>query len=223
MSFMLRYYQNGYRLSDMANQIDVYNKNFVDNGFERLGLFELLRDEYDIESAIYLGSYVHITPAFVFQRTAFIDSDRRVQKFFGTPEVLDFVKQNKQYAGEPQILASQQNYEQPIPKQEPYDLLISQYAGFVSQAGTKFLKRGGILVANSSHGDASMAHLDDDYEFIGVANRSKGRWRIGNKSLSDYFVPKKGPHPSKTEIQASMKGVGYTKSAANYVFKKVKR
>ena len=131
-----------FRLSEGANEIDIYHKNFVDNRFERLGLFELLRDEYGIESAIYLGSYVHITPAFVFQRTAFIDNDRRVQKFFGAPEVLDFVKQNKQYTGEPQIFASQQNYEQPIPKQEPYDLLISQYAGFVSQAGKEVLEEG---------------------------------------------------------------------------------
>jgi len=205
----------------MTNQIDIYNKYFVENGFERLGLFEEIRNQYSIQSALYLGSFVHITPALVFPKTAFIDSDRRVRKFFDSPEVKEFVHKNKQYKEEPNIFASQQNYEKPIAiEQESFDLLVSQYAGFVSQAGKKLLKPGGYLVANNSHGDASMAFLDADYEFIGVANHSKGKWRISDKSLDDYFVPKKDKHPSEEEVRASMKGVGYTKVAANYVFVK---
>lgn len=206
----------------MKNEIALYNKYFVDNNFERLGLFELLRDMYSIKSAIYLGSFVHITPAFVFPKTAFIDSDRRVQKFFDSPKVLSHVIKNKQYDENPEIFSSQQNYEEPINTATKYDLLISQYAGFVSQSGKKYLKNYGLLLVNSSHGDAAMAYLDDDYEFIGALNQSNGKWSISNKNLEEYFIPKKGNHPTKKEIESSMKGVDYTKSPTNYLFKKIK-
>ncbi|MFX0037200.1 MAG: hypothetical protein ACFE9I_16330 [Candidatus Hermodarchaeota archaeon] len=40
------------------------------------------------------------------------------------------------------------------------------YAGFVSQSCKEYLKVGGILLTNNSHGNASMAYIDDDYQFI---------------------------------------------------------
>lgn len=200
----------------------VLNKYFGKTGFERLHLFEALRDRFGLKSAIYPGSFVHITPAFVFQKTAFIDNDRRVEKFFNDKEVVEMVIRRKQYSQEPDVFTSQQSYEEEVavPKGS-FDLLISQYAGFVSQAGKRYLQIGGILLANNSHGDAAMAYVDPDYELIAVTNHSNGVWRINNKDLSSYFIPKKGIHPTKTEIQASTKGVGYTKSAANYIFRKV--
>jgi len=51
---------------------------------------------------------------------------------------------------------------------DPVDLIISQYAGFVGQATKKYLKTGGILLCNDSHGDATLARFDHDFEFIGV-------------------------------------------------------
>lgn len=42
--------------------VEVYQEHFVEKGFERLDLFLLLRDRYGIRSAIYPGSFVHITP-----------------------------------------------------------------------------------------------------------------------------------------------------------------
>lgn len=50
------------------------------------------------------------------------------------------------------------------------DLIISQYAGFVGQATKVYLKKGGILLCNDSHGDATLAYCDSDYEFVGVIN-----------------------------------------------------
>lgn len=205
----------------MNKNIELYKKYFVDNSFERLSLFEQLRDIYGIESAIYLGSFVHITPAFIFPKTAFIDSDRRMAKFFEDEEVAEFIEAKSQYDQKPEIFFAQQNYENKLPlEHESYDLLISQYAGFVSRAGKKFLKAGGILVANNSHGDAAMAFLDDDFEFIGVANHTKDKWRISSDDLEEYFIPKNGEHPNAAEVRESMKGIGYLRSASNYIFRK---
>ncbi len=206
----------------MNKNLELYKKYFIDNEFERLHLFELLRDTYQIKSAIYLGSFVHITPAFFYPKTAFIDSDRRVKQFFEDKEVRQMVIKNKQYREDPEIFVAQQNYEKPLPIEvESFDLLISQYAGFVSQAGKNLLKNNGILLANNSHGDAAMAHVDPEYELIAVVNHTKDTWRISTSDLDSYFTPKKGLHPTKSEIQASMKGIGYTKVANNYIFKKV--
>lgn len=203
----------------MNKQLEIYKKYFIENNFKRLGSFELLRDQFNIESALYLGSFVHITPAFIFPKTCFVDSDRRIKKFFSDKEIKNYINKNKQYSGKPDFIGMQQNYEKSIPlEKKSFDLLISQYAGFVSQAGKKYLKSGGKLYTNNSHGDASMAYLDNDYEFIGVINNSNGKWTYRNENLSGYFIPKKGIHPTKVEIKSEMKGIGYTKSSTGYIF-----
>ncbi len=58
---------------------------------ERLGLFVLLADSFGIRSALYPGSFTHLTPAFVFPTTCFVDTDRRAARFFEDPAVLDLV------------------------------------------------------------------------------------------------------------------------------------
>ena len=41
----------------------------------------------------------------------------------------------------------------------------------------------GILLANNSHGDAGIAYLDDDFEFIGAIYKSNGKYRLTDKNL----------------------------------------
>ena len=206
----------------MSKNIILYNKYFGQTGFERTDLFELLRDKYELASAVYLGSFVHIAPAFVFQRTAFVDNDKRVKQFYEDSSVLSLVNDRKQYALDPDIFASQQDYEDTIDlKLESFDLLISQYAGFVSQAGKKYLRKGGVLIANDSHADATMAFLDTDYTLIGVANHSNNEWQITELCLSDYFLLKNGSLATKQEIEHSMKGPKYTRMATDYIFRRI--
>ncbi|RZV47206.1 MAG: hypothetical protein EX267_01720 [Acidimicrobiia bacterium] len=49
-----------------------------------------------------------------------------------------------------------------------FDLLVSLYAGFVSEHCTDYLKVGGTLLVNPSHGDVAMASIDPRYELSGV-------------------------------------------------------
>lgn len=187
-------------------------------------MFEILADLFKIQSVLYMGSFVHISPALVISNCVFVDNDRRVAKFFEDEEVAEFVNKNKKYKEDASFQAFQQNYEKPLPlKNNSFDLLISQYAGIISETGKKYLKKDGILLVNSSHGDAAVAHLDEDFELIGVMNGSGESWRFSDSNLEHYFIPKsKKPHPTKEEIKKSGRGVGYTKSATNYVFKKIK-
>ena len=105
---------------------------------------------------------------------------------------------------------------------ESFDLLISQYAGFISLYCKHYLKVGGLLLANNNHGDASMAFLDKDYRFIGVFNKRSGnKYTFSNKNLNTYFIPKKPREITREYFLKTQKGIGYTKSPASYLFTKV--
>jgi len=83
-------------------------------------------------------------------------------------------------------------------------------------------KKGGLLIANNSHADAGMASLDDDFEFIGVVYYSNKIYRYTDRNLDKYFIPKKKNFKvTKEQLEKTMKGVGYTKTASAYVFKKL--
>ena len=71
-------------------------------------------------------------------------------------------------------------------KEEYFDLLISHYAGFVSQDCKKYLKKDGLLVANNSHGDAGVANEDTDYRFIGVINFRNKKFYYSTNDLEKY-------------------------------------
>ncbi len=206
----------------MNKNLQLYNKFFVEKNAERVDLFRKMKAKYNLESAIYPGSFVHIAPSLVFRQTAYIDSDRRVSSFFNDPEVVNFVESKKDYQEKSVIQAFQQDYSKKLPIDVGmFDLMISQYAGFVSQECKQYLKVGGILLANNSHGDSGLAFLDSEYELIAVTDQSDDNWTIKEAGLGEYFVPSKGQHPSASSILKTMKGVGYKKTAANYIFRKI--
>ena len=205
------------------SSLQLYEKFFVDRDFERLDLFQLLLEKYGIESALYPGSFVHITPSFVFPITVYVDTDKRAMKLFNNPEIYNFIEKHKIYPQNADVTFYAMDYRNELSvKDQSFDLLISQYAGFVSQHCKRYLKIGGVLLVNNSHGDASMASIDGDYEFIAAVNRSKGKHRLTEKNLDTYFIPKSTVKITKEYIEKIQKGIGYTKSASGYVFKRIK-
>jgi hypothetical protein len=165
---------------------------------------------------------VHITPSLVFSDVTYIDSFRNTYKFYESLEVKDFIEKNKGYQSETNLKFYQQDYNEDIPEDiESYDIVISQYGGFVGQAVKKYLKSNGFLICNNSHGDASMASIDPDYKLEAVYNRvSDDNYSVSTKNLDEYLVPKKNIKPSKDSISKSMRGITYTKSPSGYIFKK---
>lgn len=156
--------------------LDLYQKHFVDKSDERLGLFVLMADHFAVRGALYPGSFTHLTPSFVFPITCFVDMDRRAARLFEDPSVLDFVKRRKIYDEEPSVRFHYADYSQGLNEYDGiFDLLISQYAGFVSQGCKRYLRINGYLLANNSHGDASMASIDSDYEADAVSGVNSSR------------------------------------------------
>ncbi len=205
-----------------AKPLDLYQEHFVHKDFERLDLFHLLRDKYGIRSAIYPGSFVHVTPSFVFPVTTYVEMDKRAKKFFEHPGLGAFVAAHKDYPEDARITYYAQDYQEEIEgEDEGYDLLISQYAGFISKHCKRYLKIGGILLANNSHGDASMASIDADYHLAAVVLKSGSKHRLSERNLGAYFVPKKAIEVTEAYLEKIQKGVGYDKSASSYLFRRV--
>ena len=197
----------------------IYNKYFH-NG-DRRGIFKALVDVYSVKKAIYPGSYIHIAPSFYIPEVVYIDSFKKTQNFFKDDKIFNFINRNKEYEENTIIRFHLADYKKDVgEKLEYFDLLISQYGGFISQSCKKYLSPGGILVANNSHGDASMASIDKDYEFIGIIYYNNKKYHITDKNLEKYFIPKKkGIKVTKDLLKKTMKGIGYTKSASAYLFK----
>ena len=97
-------------------------------------------------------------------------------------------------------------------------MIISQYAGFVGQATKQYLKVGGILLCNDSHGDATLAKFDKDFEFVGIVDSKN---KIQDKKLEQYFILPKEKSIDFKSVKEKMKGPKYKLLAENYLFRKV--
>jgi hypothetical protein len=82
-------------------------------------------------------------------------------------------------------------------------------------------KIDGILLANNSHGDASMASIDADYKFIGVLNKRQNKYTLSEKNLDSYFIPKMPREITKEYLEKIKRGIGYTKSPTAYLFRRI--
>lgn len=197
----------------------VYRKHHVDKADERTRLFEGLVERFGVGRALYPGSFVHVTPSFAIPEVAYVDSDKRAAAFFADPRTMDLARARRSYAAEPVIRFHHQDFAKPIDEPDAYfDLLISQYAGFVSRDCKRYLRTGGYLAVNNSHGDASMARLDPDYELVAVYRRRSEHVTFSSRELDAYMIPKSGIEPDRRKLETDMIGPSFTKSVAGYVF-----
>ena len=135
----------------------------------------------------------------------------------------DFIKDHKIYSEELHIKFFAKDYKENILSENGnYDLLISQYSGFVSKHCKKYLKIGGVLLVNNSHGDAGMASIDRDFVFIGVVLKRGDTYRVSEDNLSEYFIPKKPVQITQEYLEEIPKGIGYKKTASSHLFRRVK-
>ena len=202
--------------------LNLYEKHHSKKEYTSIGLFREIKKRFNPDRVLYPGCYVHITPSFVLSDVAYVDSFRDTQKFYDSSEVKEFIETNKEYQEKTNLKFYHQDYTKNISEDlESFDVVISQYGGLVGKAVKKYLKKGGILVCNDSHGDASMTSMDLDYELIAVYNRKSDEiFNISSKNLKEYFIPKKNVKVTKESIEKTMKGTPYTKSPSGYIFRK---
>jgi len=62
--------------------------------------------------------------------------------------------------------------------------------------------------------------LDDDFTFFGVINNQNKKYYLKTDNLDQYFIPKKDVVVTKALLEKTNRGVGYTKPANYYLFRK---
>lgn len=176
---------------------------------------------------LYPGSFVDIGPSVWFDDVAYVDTDRRAARFFARPGGVERLVTAKRIAAGappgpgPEMRFHGMDYRTRLPVADgSIDLLISLYAGFVSEHCTRYLRPGGLLLANNSHGDASLASLDHRYALFGVITGRGGRYRASTAGLAGYLVPKRGFPPTVDELHRSKRGIAYTRAPYAYLFRR---
>ncbi|MCD4715015.1 MAG: hypothetical protein K8R73_17210 [Clostridiales bacterium] len=184
----------------------------------RIELYRVVTKRFETLSALYPGSHIDISPSLVIPKVIYIDNFNGAIKFFKNIDLIkDYIVENKEYEEQCDIAFIGQDYNKELDI-EPVDLIISQYAGFVGQATKRYLKAGGILLCNDSHGDATLSYFDDDFEFVGVIVNN----RIIDTNLENYFTMPKSKDIDLIKVKEKMKGPKYVSSVENYLFRKIK-
>lgn len=192
------------------------------HGGDRWRLFSAVVDAIDASTVLYPGCYVDVAPSFVFKSVIYLDVDNRAPKFFADMDGVLEIIADHDGPSEPQIRFIHADYTSRLDlPDEHVDLLVSLYAGFISEHCTRYLKIGGTLLVNPSHGDAAMASLDPRYELTGVVISRSGDYRVSTTNLDAYLVPKKPQEITTETLHASGRGVGYTRSPFAYLFTRI--
>ena len=197
------------------DRIQTY-KAYRDKIGSRDKLYEVVQKEFSIEKALYPGSHIDISPSLYIPYVTYVDNFKGAIKFFEDLGIIkDYIEGHKYYEEKSFINFYGQDYTK-VKLDDKYDLIISQYAGFVGKATKKFLKKGGYLLCNDSHGDASLAYHDEDYELIAVVSNE---YQIIREGLEDYFKLKSKKPVDLEKVKSTMKGPKYQKTSENYIFK----
>ena len=204
------------KMINIVNEFNTY-KNSIGN---RVDLYRSVAKTFHIYSALYPGSHIDIMPSFVIPDVTYIDNFKGTVKFFNEMETIHrFIDENKEYDGECKLNFIESDYKKSF-EIEPVDLIISQFAGFVGQETKRYLKEGGILLCNDSHGDATLAFSDEDYTFVGVIVSNN---KIETKNLDSYFKFARKRPIDIGKVKGTMKGPNYKVKAENYLFRKIKK
>ncbi len=183
---------------------------------DRKALYKLIAQTYHIERCLYPGSHIDIAPSLFIPEVVYVDNFKGTVKFFKDLEPIQkYIQENKSYNESGSIKFLGQDYTAALDI-ESVDLIISQYAGPVGQATKKYLKANGILLCNDSHGDATLARLDEEFELIGVLD---GYESIKTQHLEAYFSLPRNKEINIHEIKQTMKGPKYQLQAENYLFR----
>lgn len=190
---------------------------------DRRRLFRAVAGAVEARTVLYPGSYVDIAPSFVFESVTYLDTDRRAARFFADHAgVLEIVGRQAGAPTSPRIAFLHADYRESLDlPPSSFDLLVSLYAGFVSEHCARYLRTGGTLLVNPSHGDAAIAALDERFELSGVVVSGSGDYRVSTHDLDSYLVPRRPVTSTRESLHARGKGVDYTRSPFAYLFTRV--
>ncbi|MFE1874725.1 hypothetical protein ACFW9N_28230 [Streptomyces sp. NPDC059496] len=191
---------------------------------DRTDMFLTVAAHTGARRTLYPGSYLDLTPSYALPDVTYLDSDPRARKAFADPATaLALTGLHRHYPQAPEITFLSGDYTRTLrelPEAE-WELAISLYAGPVSEHVARCLKPGGWLLANNSHADAGLAHVNPAYRLAAAIHHRAGRYRLTTDDLERYLLPKTPPHPTREQLHATGRGIAYTHPATAYLFQHV--
>jgi len=168
-------------------------------------VFRALKKFTSATNVLYPGCHRHITASLFFESVVYVDSYPKIKGTYSDDKVLDFVKENKDYIGNPDIRFICKNFESDFGEQpESFDLLMSLSAGIVSTSCGKYVKKNGYFLASDAHFDARMTFLDPRFSFLGVYNDESCEFDVSDEAKKGHFTTKSGTTITKEMVQESM-------------------
>lgn len=189
---------------------------------DRLRLFTTIGDFTGATSVLYPGSFVDVAVSFVFDSVTYVDNDRQANRFFADAAGVDeIISSHRRNARKPEWRFIPSDYRTEIDLADrSVGLLVSLYAGFVSEHCTRYLRPGGWLLVNPSHGDAAMASIDPRYRLAAVINARAGRYTVTERDLDSYLIPKRPTEITVELLHETGRGIAYTRSPFAYLFRR---
>ena len=186
-------------------------------------LFRAISEWVKVETVLYPGSFVDVSPSFVWPSVTYLDSDRRAETFFSDPNgVREIISAHRGSPMDPEFDFIRADYTLPFDLPEgSFDLLVSLHAGFVSEHCSRFLKVGGTLLAHPGHGDATMASIDPGYRLAAVVISRSADYRVSEQGLEAYLIPTTTAEITAEYLHERGKGIGYTRSPFAYLFRRI--
>lgn len=190
---------------------------------DRLRLFTAVAEVVEATRVLYPGSFVDIAPSFVFPSVTYIDTDRRAEQFFAdADDASEIIAANATDDRPRSFTFLPRDYRNDLAlTEQSFDLLVSLYAGFISEHCTNYLRIGGSLLVNSSHGDAAMTSIDPRYQLTAVVKSANNRYRMDSDDLDKYLIPKKHQTVTVELLHELGRGIAYTTSPFAYVFRRL--
>lgn len=190
---------------------------------DRHRLFAAVGAEVKAERVLYPGSFVDVAPSFVFADVTYVDVDRRAAQFFAdTDGVREILAETVATSVDHRVAFVAGDYQDDLGlADQSFDLLVSLSAGFISEACTRHLRVGGTLLVNGSHGDASLASIDDRYRLVGIVSSRDGQYGVTRSDLDQYLIPKKEQEITAERLHELGRGIGYTRTPFAYLFERV--
>lgn len=187
---------------------------------DRLRLFESVAGFTGDTPVLYPGSFVDIAPSFVFDSVTYVDNDRRAARFFADPTGVDEIISRHRLrptSANWRFIGADYQTELDLADQS-VGLLVSLYAGFVSEHCTRYLLPGGWLLVNPGHGDAAMASIDPRYRLAAAVKSRSGRYTVTDRDLGGYLIPKRPTTVTAELLRDTGRGIAYTRSPFAYLF-----
>lgn len=188
---------------------------------DRVRLYQAVQEVVAAARVLYPGSFVDVAASTVFPHVTYVEIDRRAKTFFDDSEGVREILSELGNADSSEFAFVNTDYRSLQLEDQSFDMLISLYAGFVSEHCTPLLRVGGTLLVNSSHGDAALASIDRRYE-LGAAVLSRGgEYSIRTHDLDEYMIPKRPVEITPEYLHERGRGIAYTRPAFAYLFNRV--